>query len=190
MRAFLAVALPEEARRSLTKLQETLAQSRAEVKWVEPPNLHVTLKFFGEVTDEQRQAIEGLLRRLAHQEGPFGLALDGLGAFPSLTAPRVIWVGLAEGTQALARIAGAIEREGAAMRLANEERPFAAHVTLGRVRSPRTRQALVQRLHASAWRPPTPWPVASLRLYQSILTPGGPRYSVLAEFPLGRENSP
>ena len=184
MRAFLAITLPEDVRRSLTVLQEDLAGSRADVKWVEPPNLHVTLKFFGEIAEQERQAIEALLARVAQREPRFTLAVEGVGAFPTLTAPRVVWVGLGEGKDAAARIAQTIDREGDASPLQREERPFAAHITLGRVRSGRNRPALVQRLRAVSWQPPGPWQVTSLTLYQSILGSEGPRYSALADIPL------
>lgn len=185
MRAFLAVSLPADVRASLAVLQRGLAHSNADVKWVEPENLHVTLRFLGEITEEQRLALEALLERLAPREEPFVLGLEGIGAFPSLGSPRVFWVGLSTGRETAARIAGAIEREGATILLEKAERPFAAHVTLGRVRSPRHRPALVQRLRETSWRAPDPWRVSALTLYQSVLGPGGPRYTVLAEVPLG-----
>ena len=185
MRAFLAIALPEPVRRALAALQEDLARSRADVKWVEPDNLHVTLKFLGEITDEGRRRVEELVTRMAHQEAPFEAGLDHVGAFPSMMAPRVIWVAVEQGRESVIRLAEAVEREGAAIPLAKEDRPFAAHITLGRVRSPRNRQALVARLQEAVWQSPGPWRVISVRLYQSTLESGGPRYTVLAEVPLG-----
>ena len=185
MRAFVAVDLPAHVRSALAELQQDLARSNADVKWVEPPNLHVTLKFLDEITDDERRTIEAMLRRIAEQEEPFTLGVREPGAFPSASAPRVLWVGLAEGRERVQRMAEAIEREGAAIPLPREARPFAAHVTLGRMRSPRHRQALAQRLRDTAWRAPDPWRVTTLTLYQSVLGSGGPRYTVLADVPLG-----
>ena len=184
MRAFLAIALPPEVRRSLAMLQEALAVSRADVKWVELGNLHVTLKFLGEITEEQRLAVDTMLQRIVERETPFTLSVKELGAFPSIAAPRVIWVGLDEGRERVKRIAEVIEREGAARSFAKEERPFAAHVTIGRVRSPQGRQALAQALRDARWKPPEPWRVTSLTFYQSILGTPGPRYTVLADISL------
>ena len=187
MRAFLAVTLPADVQACLSRLQETLAESRADVKWVEPANLHVTLKFLDEISEAQRHEVEALVARIVHDQPPFLLGLTAPGAFPSFDSPRVLWVGLGEGKETVARLADAIERDAATLGLRREERPFAAHVTLGRARSPRARQALVQRLRAGAWQPPPPWRVASLTFYQSVLGSDGPRYSVLAEFPFSRE---
>ncbi|MBI3011823.1 MAG: RNA 2',3'-cyclic phosphodiesterase [Candidatus Omnitrophica bacterium] len=184
MRAFIAIDLPEHVRSSLAKLEDELAQSGADVKWVRPAQLHVTLKFLGEISEGERQAIEALVARVAASEAPFATRLNALGAFPSLTAPRVVWVGLGEGGEAVARIAEAIEREGVAIPLRKEERAFSPHITLGRVRSLRGRQALVAALRDARWDPPPPWRVSSVTLYESVLRPGGPQHTVLAELPL------
>lgn len=185
MRAFLGLALPDAVRASLDALQRELAASQADVKWVSHEHLHVTLKFLDEISEAQRQAVEALLARVARREEPFSLSLKGLGAFPSVAAPRVIWVGLAQGSEVVARIAAAIEQEGAAIPLRREERPLSPHLTLGRVRSSQNRQALAQRLRETAWKPPSPWRVSTVTLYQSVLSPAGARYTVIADIPLG-----
>jgi len=184
MRAFLGLSLPEEIRESLHRLQRDLSESQADVKWVEAGNLHVTLKFLDEITEEQRRDVEALLTRLASKESVFTLGVEEVGAFPSMSAPRVVWVGLSEGRDTVARIAQRIEEEGCAIGLRREERPFAAHLTLGRVRSSRRRQELTQRLQRVTWKPPAPWFVTSVTLYQSLLSSSGPTYHVLVEVPL------
>jgi len=186
MRAFLGLALPEEVRASLAALQRRLAASQADVKWVEPSNLHVTLTFLGDISDVQRQAVERLTARVAGGDAPFELGLGSLGAFPSLEAPRVVWVGLTDGAKRLAHLADAIEREGGALSLRREERAFSPHLTIGRVRSSQRREALAQQLRTAAWQPPPPWRVSSVTLYESVLGSVGPRYTVLAELPLGQ----
>ena len=188
MRAFLAITLPTDIQDALSDLQQTLAASQATVTWVAPDHLHVTLKFLGSITEERRRAVAAMLRRAAQHEEPFPLGVDGgVGAFPSMTAPRVIWVGLATGKDVVTRLAASIEREGEALAFAKDERPFAAHVTLGRVRSPKHRHALVRALQECAWKAPAPWRVTSLTLYQSILGSGGPTYRVLDDAPLRAE---
>ena len=195
MRAFIALRLSPDVQSSLASLQQTLHASGANVKWVEPRNLHVTMKFLGEITEDQQRAVEALLRRVASEEGSFLLGLEGVGAFPSVRAPRVIWAGISEGKDAVLRLAAAIEREGAGL-LPKEDlpaprqqagqagRPFAAHVTLGRVRSPRHRQELTRALQAAAWTPPPACQMSALTLYQSVLGSAGPTYTALGEFPL------
>lgn len=184
MRAFLGIALPDAVRSSLVSLQRQLGESGADVKWVEPDHLHVTLKFLEEITDEQRRRVEELLTRVAEGGGSFTLGLKQVGAFPGAGAPRVLWVGVHEGRETVVRIAQAIEQGCQTIGLRREERPFAAHVTLGRVRSLRRRERLVQCLQVAAWEPPEPFEVSALTLYRSELHPSGPRYTVLAAFPL------
>ena len=182
----MGIGLPVTVRRSLATLQQELEQTQADVKWVEERHLHVTLKFLGEITEEERRAIEAIWQRVAAHEAPFTMSLEEIGAFPSTAAPRVILVGIKTGREAVVRMAEACERETAAIPLRQEERPFVAHVTLGRVRSPRHRQPLAEILRTTAWQPPAPWRVDSLTLYQSVLGPGGPAYRVLADIPLSR----
>lgn len=184
MRAFIGIALPDAVRASLAILQRQVGESGADIKWVEPEHLHVTLKFLDEITEEQRGRVEALLRQVAGGEPAFTLAMEWAGAFPSVNAPRVLWVGLRQGRETVVRIAQAIEQECQAIGLRREERPFAAHVTLGRVRSPKRQDELVKRLQTAAWEPPDPFPVTALALYRSDLHPSGPRYTVLAEIPL------
>ncbi len=186
MRAFIGIALPDPVRDSLQQLQRALALSHADLKWVEPTNLHVTLKFLDEITDGQRVAVEAMLRDMASRSTPFTLSLEQLGAFPSVAAPRVLWVGLGEGTERVRVLVQEIEVLSIALSLRKkEERPFAAHLTLGRVRSPQHREALTRQMRAIQWQAPLPWPVDAITLYQSVLGAGGPRYAVLADIPLG-----
>lgn len=184
MRAFIGIDLPEAVRESLGALQRELAESHADVKWVEPANLHITLKFLGEISEEQRREVEALLKRLAAQTPRFLVSLEGVGAFPSIRAPRVVWVGISQGSNAVTGLAESIERESAALGFQREEREFAPHLTLGRVRSGRQRRELTQRLETLTWTPLPAWSASTVTLYQSVLSAAGPRYSVLAEVPL------
>ena len=189
MRAFIAIELPQEVRAVLARLQERLATAKADVKWTQGNDLHVTMRFLGDIDEAQRQGVEALLERVAQEQEPFTLSVGGAGAFPSIEAPRVIWAGLAEGGDCVRRLAEAIEREGVAIPLRREERSLSAHITLGRARSSKGLKALAQQMRGVAWQAPAPWRVTTLTLYQSVLTPTGPRYTVLAEAPLGARRS-
>ena len=184
MRAFIAIQLPVDVRQSLASLQQELARAGADVKWVEPANLHLTVKFLDEISEEQRAGVERVMQRITAGQPAFSIRLDGVGAFPSPDAPRVVWVGCAEGADALTRVAEAIERETRALGMCSSDRPFAAHLTIGRVRSPRGRRELSRALQATAWQAPGPWRAGALTLYHSVLSSAGPRYTALAEIPL------
>ncbi len=182
MRAFIALTLPEQVRRSLTALQHQLADAGADVKWVSPEQLHVTLKFLGEIPPPAPDAVESLLGQVAAQTSSFLAAAGPVGAFPSVRAPRVIWVGLTDGREQAIRLAQAIEAAGvSAAGWKKEERPFAAHITLGRVCSPRGRAALTANMERGGWEAPPPWRVEHVTLYQSVLRSSGSQYTPLAE---------
>ncbi|MBI4597212.1 MAG: RNA 2',3'-cyclic phosphodiesterase [Candidatus Omnitrophica bacterium] len=186
MRAFIGIGLSEEARAALTVLQQELSKSHADVKWVDAEQLHVTLKFLDEITEAQRQQVEGFLMKIAQHTSAFTMGLQELGAFPSLNDPRIIWVGVSEGKNDVIRLADAIEKESRALGLKKEEWPYSAHATIGRVRSPRGKHDFIEGLRNPHWTPPTAWQATSVTLYQSVLTSAGPTHSVLAEIPLSK----
>lgn len=185
MRAFIALRLPEEIRASLKALQQELAAAGADVKWVEPHNVHVTLKFLDEITELQRQAVVQRLRGIGAATPPFVAQLAQPGAFPSWSAPRVIWIGIEPGDQPMSALAAQIDEAAGGMGIAKEPRPFTAHVTIGRVRSARGLRELSAKIRGLRWQPPNPWMVSTVTLYQSRLSASGPTYAVLDEIPLG-----
>ncbi len=179
MRAFVAVELPASVRADLRALTECLAQAHGDVKWVEEENLHITMRFLGEIREDQRAAIEALLTRIAGCLAPITLQLAGIGAFPSVSAPRVVWAGVGQGADVLTRIAGEFEAGLRPLGFEPEERKFTAHVTLGRVRSPRNLSRLSSQLKTTAWTPPPAFPAAHLTLFQSTLSIAGSTYTPL-----------
>jgi len=185
IRAFVSVNLDEAMKTALARVVADLKKSGADVKWVKPENLHFTLKFLGEISDEQRHAVEMMLAQLARREAPFQIRLEGLGAFPSIEAPRVVWVGIAQGQEVMAHLAGEIDREGAALGLRKEARGFSPHLTLGRVRSRQRslagREVLTGLLRDVPRDAPPAWQATTVTLYQSVLSSEGSCYRVLAE---------
>jgi len=187
MRTFIAIDLNEENKAALTKLQDELKQTKADVKWVEPENTHLTLKFLGEISEKQADQIKQVLDKISSDCKPFELSLSDIGAFPELDYPRVIWVGIEKGKKEVEEAAKKIEEELGKLGFANEERPFAAHLTIGRVRSRKNIQALKEvcqlaSLPVNKSKPanrPTDELVNSITLYQSKLTPSGPIYTPL-----------
>ena len=187
MRAFIAITLPANVHESLGALQRELAASQADVKWVAPGQLHLTLKFLGEISEAERRAVEAILVRIAAWHGAFRLRLGGLGVFPGSGPPRVVWVGVSEGAEAVRGLAESIEQEGRAIPLRGEERPLTAHLTLGRVRSSKGRRELLERIRSARWTPPPPWLVTSVTFFESVLRPGGPQHTVLADVPIAAQ---
>lgn len=183
MRAFLAVELPPVIQARMAEAQRMFAEAGADVKWVEPHNLHVTVRFLGEIDEPQRRAVEALAARVASRTAPTLLRVSRVGAFPSLRAPRVVWVGIDEGREPMVRMAEQLEEELVRAGFQQEERAFEAHATMGRVRSARRRTELVERLAQFTWpSAPEPFVADHLTLFHSVLSPSGPTYLPLARF--------
>jgi len=152
---------------------------------VAPGNLHLTLKFLGQVGEERIGPIVDALTRAVSSTKAFEARVQGLGAFPSLTRPRVVWAGVTEGADQMVDLAGRVDAALAALGFAPDARPFSPHVTLGRVRQPGRNPALADALQAAAGREFGRIRIAGASLMRSELSPRGARYTELAALKLG-----
>jgi 2'-5' RNA ligase len=128
---FVALNLPQATRRALWEAIEPLRRDALPVRWVEPDAIHVTLKFLGEAPETRAGELKDALRRAAGGAPPMPLTLQGFGAFPEVTRPRVLWAGI-DAEPALELLQHAVEREFAPLGFPTEARPFHPHVTLAR----------------------------------------------------------
>ena len=183
-RLFFALLIPDDVRDAAVRLQRQLAPAlRGMVKWVEPENLHVTLKFIGNVPAHLLQKIEDIGRKAAAAAEKGSLLARGVGAFPNLRRPRVIWVGLDGDVQALADVAACLNRELSAAHIAEpENRPFTAHLTLGRVRRGARSPDLSGLVAELGDVELGVVPFDEFVLMRSHLRPSGPVYEVVARF--------
>jgi 2'-5' RNA ligase len=186
IRAFLAIELPDALRPGLTQVQEELKRSRADVRWVPVGNIHLTLKFFGNVPEDEIGPLARAARAATAEAAPLQLQVTIAGAFPSPQAPRVVWLGLGGDVLPLTRLYYGLEKAFTALGYLPEGRAFNPHLTLGRVKSPANRERLARLL---AKLPPLNWPpftVKELVLFQSVLSPQGSKYTPLKVIPLGK----
>ena len=185
IRAFLAIDLPGSLRLGLAQVQGKLKESGADVRWVPVGNIHLTLKFFGNIPDGDVEAIAAAAREVAAKQAPFELQATEPGAFPSVKAPRVVWLGLGGDVLPLSQFCHRLEKAFAALGHLPEDRPFHPHLTLGRVKSPQGRERLarlLQTLPPMQW---TPFQVKEVILFRSQLSPQGSTYTPLKVIPLG-----
>ncbi len=183
-RTFLGVAVSNDTRRRCTTVQKELA-AVADVKWVEPANLHVTLLFLGELDDRDLMAVCKAATAAARREPPFTLRVSGLGAFPTPRRPKVLWGGIAEGDDSLIRLHTAVAApliDSGVYR--KEDRDYTPHLTLGRANADDDSNRLAVELpKRAAWDGGTT-AVEELVVFSSELRKAGPEYAVLARSPL------
>jgi RNA 2',3'-cyclic 3'-phosphodiesterase len=180
MRLFAAIPLPEDAHRTVADCLRSLREEGWPVRWVHDEGLHLTLKFFGEVTSGRLDTIVEMLGFCVQQVRPMTLAVRGAGVFPVPSRPRVIKLDV-DAPSDLELLQDRIERGGEGIGFPPEGRPFAPHITLGRVREGhRLPPGALDSLDRVA--PQPPFVADRLVLFESELTPGGPRYQARAEF--------
>ena len=180
MRCFVSVDLEVRSLLdALVEVQRRLEKTGADLKCVERENIHITLRFIGEVRDGLVGELQRLVSSMAFE--PFRVEFRGLGVFPSLRRPRVVWVGMSDGVEELNGIFRRLEPELVGMGFRAESRGFSPHVTLARVRSGRNRQRIVEAVTAHSDEVFGELEVEHIRLKKSVLTPRGPVYSTVAE---------
>jgi 2'-5' RNA ligase len=178
IRAFIAIAIPDEIRESLEDARRILARelSHSEVRWVKPSNIHLTLRFLGNIGLEKIPILSEGLDDVAAGSAPFSLELDELGCFPNSRRPRIIWVGMDGETGRLSSLHHAVEQMLIPFGWEEEGRKFHPHLTLGRVKD--SNKVVAARL---------PWgdvfvqgriDVNSIHLIESQLLPTGADYSI------------
>lgn len=176
MRTFIAIEVPENIRRMIVKHTGSFRAGSLPIKWVACENLHVTMKFLGEITEAKQREVEPLLQHIGSGHQPFTITLMNFGCFPNPRKPRVIWLGIDQGTDDLCAVARELEDKLCKCGFVKEKR-FHPHLTLGRIKKPCSIEHIVaQEFYSDHFQ------VDSLVLFKSILTAQGAVYKVLTRF--------
>lgn len=181
-RLFIAVELPQKIRKYLGAAVQALKKTGADAKWVEPTNIHLTLKFLGATPPETIPKIHEIMTAVADNARILPTSLEAFGAFPSLGAPRVLWVSLADKEKRLKHIAQGLEHPLSDIGFAHENRPFKPHITLARLHSPRNRASLIdaaQKFQTTMKHPA--FILDNITLFESTLSPKGPTYTIVEQ---------
>ena len=186
IRSFLAIRLPEPIRKDLESIQERLKETDAPVKWVTPDNVHLTLKFLGNIESKDVEKIHDIVSKIVTKETHLILRGEGVGAFPHIKSPRVIWVGISGEIDRLKDIHIRMEEELETIGFRPEERSFSPHLTIGRVKTG-VHKALLDRLIALKDYRSQPFKAGEIILFKSDLRPYGPIHTPLKTIPLGGE---
>jgi 2'-5' RNA ligase len=180
IRSFIAFDLENASvLKRIAEAQAILSKTGADLKAVEPQNIHLTVRFLGNISLEMVDKLYEGMKKV--QFIPFNVQLRGLGAFPDLRYPRVCWAGITEGADQLRGIFGQLEPNLLGLGFAPDSKGFSPHLTIARVRSSRNKAELAQCLRENASFDFGPIGASCLRLKKSDLTPRGPIYSTLKE---------
>lgn len=184
IRVFVAVDIPDEVKEKFSAAQAKLTAAGAEVRWVQPHNAHVTLQFLGDTPVEKVEEIKAALGRVAASHQAFEVAIEGLGVFPNPRRPRVVWIGVSRGASELAALQRSVGEEMRRVGFPPEERAFSAHITLGRVKSPKHTDQLASLLEKEKGFQAGHFLATEIRLIRSVLSSEGPTYTTLFSAPL------
>ena len=179
IRAFVAIPLDRHLLEPLMAVQSSCRAAEANVSWVRPENLHLTLKFLGNVHEGQLDKIVHTLSDIASETASFPISLCGVGVFPDAVRPRVIWAGIDKGDAELYALAEQVEQAMFDLGFLTEQRPFRAHLTIGRIKSAAKLPALLKLIDAHDTTPFGEMTVRDMRLNRSQLTPDGAVYTII-----------
>jgi len=181
MRLFIAVEFPEYIREEIARVQNRMKKTQDKIKWVDPTSIHITLKFLGEVREERIEKILEVIEQTTGKVSPFTIEIEGTGAFPNITSPRVIWIGVKNVPSLdwlVTELESALEKEG----FPREKRKWVPHLTVGRVKFLKERNKLRELILREKGSKIGKMEVKYVTLMQSYLTPKGPIYTPIKKF--------
>lgn len=186
-RCFVAICLEENIKNEIIKAQKVLAKIDCPVKWVEAENLHLTMKFLGDMKNELLPSVIDVLSSLTKNFKPMQFYLTQIGAFPSFQRPKIIWAGVKDENESIKHLVDQMEDGLFSLGLPKENREFVGHITVGRVKSLRNVRLLADTILQYPMLPTFKQAVKAITLYKSTLTAQGPIYEVVKNFMLRQE---
>jgi 2'-5' RNA ligase len=186
IRAFIAIELPETIKSSIETIQARLKSLELPVRWVRVENIHLTMKFLGDIEEIEIESIESVLRDSVKMQTPLTLSAKGVGVFPGIRRPRVLWVGIHDHETGLAGLQKSIETQLHRIGYSKEGRPFKGHLTVGRAKGYVDERKLKEALDSFLAFESSPFSVNEFFMFRSVLKPDGPEYTKLIRIPLGR----
>ncbi|MCX7755871.1 MAG: RNA 2',3'-cyclic phosphodiesterase [Anaerolineales bacterium] len=188
LRAFIAIEIPFEIKQAISRQTASLRQSSGRaIRWVSVENIHLTLKFLGQVSSANLELLAQSVRAECAHSTPFSIAVEGLGCFPNARRPRVLWIGLSA-PPALIHLQHQIETSANRLGYPPDEKPFSPHLTIGRVREQastaelQTLRLLLEQTHLPSL---GTFSVNEICFYRSDLKPDGPVYTRISTARLG-----
>ncbi|MBW2646020.1 MAG: RNA 2',3'-cyclic phosphodiesterase [Deltaproteobacteria bacterium] len=184
IRSFIAIELPGQVIEAIKKLQEDLRKYGLGIRWVRPENIHLTLKFLGNISEEDVAPITSVLKTATDTTEPFHLRGQGLGIVPGISRPQVIWIGMSGDVEPLKQFQLRVEEGLEQLGFPKEKRPFRSHLTIGRVKGKLEKRILLEAIEQLGIFESDSFIADSIILFRSDLQRSGAVYTKLAEVPL------
>jgi len=185
IRTFIAIEIPDGIKDGMKEVQETLRKSRADVGWVRPEGVHLTLKFLGDFEAGRVGGLGDAIESAVKGIRPFQLEVKGIGVFPTPKAPRVVWLGLGGEMDSLSAVYEKVEAACEGLGFKREPRPFKPHLTLGRVKSPGGRESLMRSVAEHERADLGAFTAGAVSVMKSELMPSGAVYTEMRRIILG-----
>lgn len=178
-RVFIALRIPDEVVAAIRRAQEELAHYRLKVRWVKPENIHLTLKFLGDLDPSHIDDVAAVVAKSTESRAPFMLAAKGVGVFPNIKRARVIWIGVEGQVTELIDLQQDLTSRLTTIGFPPERRRFSGHLTIGRTKGAIGASRLMKALDNIRSFTSKSFPIERIIIYSSELQPSGPVYSAL-----------
>ena len=184
IRTFIAFELPEKIITFISKVQKDLQSRGLKVKWVRPQNIHLTLKFLGNINETDTEIVGKAIRESANGYSPISLTTKGIGVFPNIKRPRVIWIGITGQTKQLISLQKGLDEKLDAIGFPKDNRPFKGHLTLARVKGRINPQRLIDAIKYYSEFESETFIADNIYLFKSDLKSSGAVYTKLMSIAL------
>ena len=185
IRSFLAFPISGELKEKFEQILCDLQHTPADVKWVKPENIHLTLKFLGDLKKNDIEKVVSVVKEQCRRFQSITTYLNEIGAFPDLHHPKIVWGGIDDPDNEIQKIVEILENELVKLGIAKDDHPFKAHITLGRVKSSKNLRNLIETIQQITIENKITQTFERIILYKSTLTSEGPIYEILEEFKWG-----
>lgn len=184
IRAFVAFKLPERVIGHAEALQDKLKAHHLKLRWVKPQNIHLTLKFLGDIPEADITTVGSALEKAVKNQEPLEMTVQGMGVFPSIKRPRVLWIGLGGALESLKQLQTRLEEQLEKIGFKREKRGFKAHLTIARIKGAIPPDRLLRAMEQTADYTPQSFVAQKIVFYKSDLRPQGPVYTPLVTIDL------
>ncbi len=179
IRTFIAIPVPEPVFRLQDMLKSTVPEKTGKIRWVRKDQLHLTLKFLGDTSEDSIDDVRKVMQKIAGQSTPFEMVIENTGCFPKVERPRVMWAGLDGELEKLNQLVNQVQNGLDPLGFPKDEKGYHPHITLARAKYPQKKTPDISTFLKTTY-DPIPFRIEKVQFISSELFPNGPVYSILS----------